>query len=89
MSLYNGINQFTSRLALVVQAISFAAVHSLTGFVEGADTQSAQAVIGIQIHFAVIPFFAMLLGVLIFWKLNNLTPDKALENQLKIKEMCL
>ena len=87
--IYNGINQFTSRLALVVQAISFATIHSLTGFVEGADTQSAQAIVGIQIHFAVVPLFAMLLGVLIFWKLYKLTPDKVAENQLKIKEMCL
>jgi GPH family glycoside/pentoside/hexuronide:cation symporter len=87
--LYNGINTFFSRLAIIAQAISFAIVHTLTGFVEGADTQSAQAILGIKIHFAVIPLFALLIGVLVFWKWYNLTPDKISQNQLKIKEMGL
>jgi len=86
---YMGFNQFFSRLAIMVQAISFAIVHTFTGFVEGSSTQSAQAEMGIQIHFAVVPFFAMLLGVIIFWKFYNLTPDKVKENQLKIKQLKL
>jgi GPH family glycoside/pentoside/hexuronide:cation symporter len=87
--IYMGFNQFFSRLAIVAQAISFAIVHSLTGFVEGADTQSAQALVGIHIHFAVVPLFAMLAGVIIFWKLYDLTPEKVLANQAKVKELCL
>ena len=87
--IYMGFNQFFSRLAIVAQAISFAIVHSLTGFVEGADTQSAQALVGIQIHFAVIPLFAMLAGVIIFWKFYDLTPEKVAANQAKVKELCL
>lgn len=87
--IYMGFNQFFSRLAIMVQAISFAIVHTLTGFVEGASTQSAQAEMGIQIHFAVVPFFAMLLGVLIFWKLYDLTPEKVQQNQIRIKELKL
>jgi len=86
---YMGFNQFFSRLAIMVQALSFAIVHTFTGFVEGSSTQSAQAEMGIQIHFAVVPFFAMLLGVIIFWKFYNLTPDKVKENQLKIKQLKL
>ena len=87
--IYMGFNQFFSRLAIMAQAISFAIVHSLTGFVEGASTQSAQAEMGIHIHFAVVPFFAMLLGVLIFWKFYDLTPEKVQQNQLKIRELKL
>ncbi|MFX0070897.1 MAG: MFS transporter [Candidatus Hermodarchaeota archaeon] len=86
---YNGINTFFMRLAIVGQAVSFAIVHSLTGFVEGSETQSAQAIIGIQIHFAVIPLISLFLGVLIFWKYYDLRPDKVSENQLKIKQMGL
>ncbi len=87
--IYNGINQFFSRIALVVQALSFAIVHELTGFVEGADTQSAQAIIGIHIHFAVVPFFAMVMAMLIFWKWYDLTPERVKENQQRMKELCL
>ena len=87
--IYNGINQFFSRIALVVQALSFAIIHELTGFVEGADTQSAQAVIGIHIHFAVVPLIAMIIGMIIFWKWYDLTPERVKENQQKMKELCL
>ena len=87
--IYNGINQFFSRIALVVQALSFAIIHELTGFVEGAETQSAQAIIGIHIHFAVVPLFAMVIGMIIFWKWYDLTPEKVKENQERMKELCL
>ena len=84
---YSGVHIFFNRLSVAVQAISFAMVHTFTGFVEGAETQSTQAIVGIQIHFAVIPAIALLLGVLIFWRLYDLTPERIQENQLKLKEM--
>ncbi len=87
--IYNGVLAFFARLAIAVQAFSFAIIHTLTGFVEGAATQSSQAVIGIHIHLAVVPMIIMLVGTLIFWKMYDLTPDKADENQLKIKQMKL
>ena len=86
---YNGIRQFFARLAIIMQAISFAVVHTLTGFVEGSETQSAQAVWGIQIHFAIIPVFFVICGALIFWKWYDLTPEKIENNQRKLKELKL
>jgi len=87
--IYNGINVFFSRLAIIVQALSFAVVHLLTGFVEGSETQSARAIVGIRIHFAVVPFFALLIGILLFWKFYDITPEKVSENQIKIKQLKL
>jgi GPH family glycoside/pentoside/hexuronide:cation symporter len=87
--IYNGVNTFFSRLAIIAQAISFAIVHTLTGFVEGSDTQTPLAIRGIQIHFAVVPLFALLIGMIIFWRWYDITPDRVKANQLKIKEMCL
>jgi len=87
--IYNGFVAFFARLAIAVQAFSFTITHSLTGFVEGAATQSATAIWGIHIHLAVIPMVCMLLGVLIFWKFYDLTPDKVKENQLTIKQLKL
>ncbi len=71
------------------QAMTFTIVHALTGFVEGAASQSELAVWGIRIHLAVVPMVFMIVGILIFWRFYDLTPEKVTENQLKIKEMCI
>ena len=86
---YTGFQQFFGRLGILLQALTFVLVHSLTGFVEGADTQSAQAVWGIHIHFGLVPLLFMLAAVIIFWKWYDLTPDKVKINQDKVKELGL
>jgi GPH family glycoside/pentoside/hexuronide:cation symporter len=86
---YGGFSQFFSRLGIVSQAITFGIVHSLTGFVEGAATQSSLAVTGIHIHLGLVPAIFILVGSLIFWKWYKLSPEKIAENQLKIKELSL
>ena len=84
--IYNGVQNFIGRLALVVQAVSFAVVHTLTGFVEGGDlaVQPPAAIVGIQIHFALIPFILMVIATAWFWKFYTLTPDKVKKNTEKI-----
>lgn len=86
---YTGFQQFFGRLAIIMQALSFAIVHTLTGFNEGADVQSPLAILGIQIHFALIPMIFMLIAVLILWKFYDLTPEKAKANQDKVTELGL
>ena len=87
--IFNGFLQFFGRLAILVQAISFATVHTITGFVEGSGTQPAPAIWGIHVHFALIPAIFMLLATLIFWKFYDLTPDKVRLNQERIIELNL
>lgn len=89
--IYNGFQQFFGRLGLFFQVAIFTIVHVLTGFQEGADLidQPPQAVIGIQIHFALIPAIVMLIGTIIFWKYYKLTPDVVTKNQQKVVEMGL
>jgi len=86
---YIGIQQFFGRLGLIIQVMSFAIVHTLTGFVEGSVTQTPLALWGIRIHLAIVPCVAILLGALVFWKMYDLKPDKVRENQLKIKQLKL
>jgi Na+/melibiose symporter-like transporter len=86
---YLGIRFFFGRLALVVQAVSFAIVHISTGFVEGSDTQSPLAIIGIRIHLAVIPIILMTIGILIFAKMYDITPEKAAINKSELKKLGL
>ena len=87
--LYNGFQTFFARLAFAAQAVSFAVVHTLTGFEEGATTQSEAAIMGIHIHLALIPMIFMIVGLLIFKKFYDLTPEKIDANQAKIKQMGL
>jgi GPH family glycoside/pentoside/hexuronide:cation symporter len=89
--IYNGFLQFFGRLAILVQAISFATVHTVTGFKEGQPlaAQLGSAIWGIHVHFALIPSIFMLIATLIFWKFYDLTPDKVKLNQDKIIELNL
>jgi GPH family glycoside/pentoside/hexuronide:cation symporter len=86
---YIGIQQFFGRLGAIIQVLSFAIIHSLTGFVEGSGTQTAQAVWGIHLHLALVPAICILLGAFVFWRLYDLTPNKVTEHQLKIKQLKL
>ncbi|TFG20865.1 MAG: MFS transporter, partial [Promethearchaeota archaeon] len=86
---YIGIQQFFGRLGLIIQVLSFAIVHELTGFVEGADTQTDLAIWGIYIHAALIPMIFILIGALFFWILYDLNPEKISENRRNIKELDL
>jgi Na+/melibiose symporter-like transporter len=86
---YQGIMAFFQRLALVIQAVFFAIVHTLTGFEEGADTQSELAQFGTIILFSIIPMFLMFIGVIILWKFYDLTPEKVKINKEKLAEIGL
>ena len=80
---------FFNRVAIIVQVIIFATVHTMTGFVEGADSQSPQAQWGIQLHLGIIHAIILLIGTLIFWKFYDLKPSKIEEIQSKLKQMDL
>ncbi|TFG03167.1 MAG: MFS transporter [Promethearchaeota archaeon] len=88
---YNGFQQFFGRMGLFFQVIIFTTVHVLTGFQERAPlaVQPPEAIIGIQIHFSIIPAIVMLIGTIIFWRYYKLTPDVVTENQIKVEEMGL
>ena len=64
-------------------------MHELTGFVEGAETQSESAIWGIRLTMSVIPVFFLLVGTLIFWKLYDITPEKSNIIKAKLKELNL
>ncbi len=87
--IYYGIQAFFARMSFVIQAISFAIVHTLTGFVEGADTQSELALWGIHIHMALLPMIFMFIGSFILWKFYDLTPYKVKINKEKLAELGL
>jgi Na+/melibiose symporter-like transporter len=84
-SSYAGIRNFFINLARVFQALTLAIVHELTGFVEGSDTQTPLALIGIRLHLGLIPGIFIAIGLIIFWKYYDITPEKAnlIKSQLR------
>ena len=79
--LFGGIRFFVTNLSRVIMAIILAVVHELTGFIEASDIQPLSAITGIRLHTGFIPAIFMLIGVLIFWKVYDITPNKASKNK--------
>ena len=93
---YQGFQTFVSRAALVIQALTFSIIHTLTHFDPGTGTpgdplppQTDLAKLGIQIHFALVPAILMLIATIILWRFFKLTPEKVKENKEKIAELGL
>ena len=96
--IYYGYQNFFIRLSLVIQAIVFAIVHTMTGFVEGSKTRAELfarsptpelALLGIRIHTALIPAILVLICTLIFWKFYDLTPNIVAANKAKLEKLDL
>ncbi|MFX0072734.1 MAG: MFS transporter, partial [Candidatus Hermodarchaeota archaeon] len=81
--LFNGIQLLFARAALIIQAVSFALIHTLTGFNENAPSQTELAKFGIHIHLALLPMIFIIISGLILWKLYDLTPEKVQANKAK------
>ncbi|MFX0009102.1 MAG: MFS transporter [Candidatus Hermodarchaeota archaeon] len=93
---YQGFQTFVSRAALVIQALTFSIIHTLTGFQPGSGIpgealppQTPEAIFGIQIHFALVPAILMLIATIILWRYFKITPDIVKANREKIEELGL
>jgi GPH family glycoside/pentoside/hexuronide:cation symporter len=86
---YMGVRTFFGRIAIIIQAITFALIHILTGFEPGSRTQSATAVFGLRLQVSVVPMILMTIGVVLFWKLYDITPEKKVKIKAQLKEMSL
>ena len=88
-SVYMGVQTFFMRFSLIVQALIFGIVHILTGFDPNVEKQTSLALIGIRLQAAVIPAIVVLIGLLVFLKYYDLTPEKTAINKEKLKELRL
>ena len=87
--MYNGVRIFFSRAAGVIQVVTIALVHELTGFNQATETQTPLALIGIRLHMGLIPAIIMSIGLLVFWKFYDITPEKAEQFKQRIIEIGL
>ncbi len=88
-STFNGIRAFFARLAIVAQSLIFAIVHQMTGFIEGAETQSPLAQFGILSHLALIPLILIFIATIVFWKFYDITSERKKIMLQKMKELGL
>jgi GPH family glycoside/pentoside/hexuronide:cation symporter len=86
---YSGIRTFMVRLSIIVQALIFWIIHITTGFEPASKNQSDLAILGLRIQFSLAPMIIMLIGLIAFLVLYDLTPEKTKSNQAKLKELNL
>ncbi len=82
-----GVVTLFDRLKLGIQPLIFLIVQSATGWEAGADVQTANAIFGIKVIIAIVPFVFLVTGGIIFKLIYNITPEKAIENQQKMVEL--
>jgi Na+/melibiose symporter-like transporter len=86
----SGIRIFTERISIIILAISFAIVHTLTGYVPGAppgqSSQTLSAQFGIRFLMAGIPMIFYFLAFLLIWKVYELDKAKVAKNSEVLKQ---
>jgi GPH family glycoside/pentoside/hexuronide:cation symporter len=82
--IYLGFRAFFGRLAYGVQALIFALVHLATGF--AANPRSAEAQFGIRLHTAAFPALFLVIGGIVFLRMNRLGKAKVEENRRILAE---
>lgn len=87
--IYSGFQAFFGRIAIILQALTIALTHILTGYNPDTKVQTDLATLGIHIHFGLIPMIFILLATIIIWKWYDLTPERVEINQRRIKELGL
>jgi GPH family glycoside/pentoside/hexuronide:cation symporter len=87
--MYMGFRAFFGRLAFFMQALNFWLVHHFTDFREGSVIQPDSAIFGIHIHMALVPIILLIIGVVLFWKMYNLTPEKSAQIKAEINQLAL
>ena len=86
----SGIRIFFERLSIIIQAISFAIIHPLTGYKAGAPpgstSQTLLAQFGIRLLMVGIPMAFYFLGFLLIWKVYKLDKETVLKNTEFLKQ---
>lgn len=85
--IFLGFRAFFGRLSYASQALTFWVIHSLTGF--AADPLSSSARFGIHLHMGLVPSVFLIAGLLVFARLNTLTPQKVRQNGIRLAELDL
>jgi GPH family glycoside/pentoside/hexuronide:cation symporter len=87
--IYYGFRTFFGRLSIVIQAVAFWVIHTLTGYVQDAPMQTDLALWGIRILIAVIPMIFYLIGFMFMWRVYDLKPSKVQDIKKQLEKLGL
>ncbi|MBD3196752.1 MAG: MFS transporter [Candidatus Lokiarchaeota archaeon] len=82
--IYYGFRTFIGRFSIVIQALTFGIIHTLTFFNPTSSTQPILAQWGIIIGMFLVPAIFYLIGFLFMWKVYDLTPKIVQNNKQKL-----
>ncbi len=86
----SGIRIFVERLSIIILAISFAVIHTLTGYRAGAppgqSSQTELAQFGIRFLMAGIPMIFYFIAFLLIWRVYKLDKERVAENTDSLKQ---
>ncbi len=85
---YMGIQTFVAKLSAIIQVLTIAIAHTVTGFDPSPGaTQTPLALFGIRVHMALVPMIFFYIGAIIFAYWWDLKPEKYEGIQEKLKEL--
>lgn len=85
--LYMGVRVFFARVALIIQALTFSVIHILTGFDPEATNQTDLSILGLRLQMALVPMLIMLTGIILFYLLYDITPEKKKQTKLRLEQL--
>ncbi len=85
--IYNGIQTFFVTLPVGLSVTIMGTIQILTGFDPTSAVQTDLALLGLRLLISIVPMIILGIGVIIFWVLYDITPEKREIIQAKLKEM--
>ena len=86
---YYGFRTFFGRLSIVIQALAFGIIHTITRFNPKASTQSIEAQWGIVLGMFAVPAIFYFIGFLFMYRIYDLKPDKVQNIKQKLQQLNL
>lgn len=87
--IYYGFRTFFGRLSIIIQALAFGFLHTITFFDPKSSIQTPLAQWGIKLGMFFVPALFYFIGFLFMWKVHDLTPSKVKDYKIKLKELNL
>jgi len=82
---YQGTYIFLSRIGIVINALVFWIVRTLTGYRSGSTDPSE--LLGLRLQMSVFPMMIIFIGIFIFWKFYKLTEEQMRLNTKSLEEL--
>lgn len=85
---YNTVNEAVRSVNTIIQVFTFAIIAMVVGYDPALGTANTDAAkFGLLMHVSLFPLIVVLICGIIFWKLSDITKEKAIANKKKLLEL--